>query len=137
MEDESAPEVQESTMPYMLHVIVGSAVAIFIFPFTGLLAVAEMVGPSNFAGPILLIVLIALLIVTIFSKVEGWRPGIIAGLSFALPIGFICLNGPIESGLNARHVAEMRFAAGFTVVLSVLVLAIRARRRQLSSRKIT
>jgi hypothetical protein len=93
----------------------------------------ELAGPSNFAIPLLFIVVVVLALLVFFSKVKDWRQGAISGFVFGIPIAVICFVIPSfdPAHLN-EHVGQLRFVAVSTVVLSVIVLGIRASTRRLS-----
>ena len=120
-------------MPYLRHIVAGVLAAAIIAGCTPLLMLGELAGPSDFAIPLLFIVVVVLAILVFFSKVKDWRQGVISGFVFGIPIAVTCFAIPSfdPAHLN-EHAGQLRVVAVLTVLLSVIVLGIRASTRGLS-----
>jgi hypothetical protein len=87
----------------------------------------ELAGPANFAVPFSLVVLVALVVAAIVSKPKGWLHGLAAGFGFSIPILAICFLIPqIDPSHLNEHAGQLRFVGLFALVLSPIVMVVRA-----------
>lgn len=114
-------------MPLARSFMVGVLSAALIGGCIPMLMLGELGGPINFGVPLLILAILALVLTACVSKPKGWRRGIVASLGFSIPIALMCLAIPsFDPAHLAEHAGQLRFVAVFIVLLSFIVMTVRA-----------